>query len=343
MTRVVDLYIDHEIIKSEKRYVSESDNDKSDPISFKSFSINWYVDGKIKGYDKILTNSAGRSFIRNSYIRIIRKIMSQNQNSIINVITPEKNDYLDIYKSVSKKSFLTYVELNDENTIMEYIHLTSKIKANTLSYKTTHTANNLFPSEEISFSTIMKSARKDYYVATDASAVSYNDNNVSSAVCVSEEGQMYRELIKINDVNLAELKAISLAVEKFASRERNLIIFSDSLTAISKISSFNPDKSTCIEYDIIKPIYDAMNDGYCITIRKVKGHSNHHMNNAADAIAVASIARFRNQEKKKNRIPQKQTTASAIMSMMRSLHGKEFIANKKVVVHKNSATMIDIN
>ena len=84
--------------------------------------------------------------------------------------------------------------------------------------------------------------------------------------------------------NVAELKAIKAGLEALTIKDKPIIIYSDSAYCIGLFTKdWNPTKNL----ELINEIQTLINTFDNIEFVKVKGHSNNHGNNRADALAVA--------------------------------------------------------
>jgi ribonuclease HI len=86
--------------------------------------------------------------------------------------------------------------------------------------------------------------------------------------------------------NQAELLAVQLGLEKIVKdRDKaNVTIYSDSQYAIGCLS--NPHWRPKINVELIHQIKQLMTEFNSVTFVKVKGHSNHIGNDAADSLAT---------------------------------------------------------
>lgn len=134
----------------------------------------------------------------------------------------------------------------------------------------------------------MKRVLPEFHVSVDAS---YNsDTRKSSAVCVSQNGEVWRKHVSDNrGISYAELEAIRLAVEKFAVPGRNLVVNTDCAGFFYMMAHRNWSDKNCrsIMDQIQFLMDDAAEKRAYVSFRKVKSHSGDKMHDLADRLATS--------------------------------------------------------
>lgn len=126
-----------------------------------------------------------------------------------------------------------------------------------------------------------KQFNQHIHVATDASV----REEYSASVCVTENMEVFvSEDNGLLNTNIAELEAIGLAVRTFASSDTHLVVHTDSKGAIDMLYNRKNLKSEKSE-NIVRDIYEIVNNGCAVSVTYVKGHSGNHLNSAADYAA----------------------------------------------------------
>lgn len=115
-----------------------------------------------------------------------------------------------------------------------------------------------------------------------------------------------------------------LAVEKFATPYQHLVIHTDSKCAMKKILFWNEGmkhKNT-EEYRIGRVMYQAVDKGCMITIKKVRAHADNIGNNAIDKIAYESMIhdeKSANTKRKKNNASLSRKISASINTMLEQM------------------------
>lgn len=126
-----------------------------------------------------------------------------------------------------------------------------------------------------------------FYVATDATRDPLT--NTFFVSCVTQDGEIFTESIQAKNIAEAESFGVMRAVERYSSRNVNLVVFTDSQStyiATQKLMKSNR-RFKDHQNSLVKIINDRNTLGHLITIKKVKGHSGHILNTAADESVCA--------------------------------------------------------
>lgn len=343
MKNIIDVYIQHAVSKSTPREISQGDNDKSHPIIVCGASFNWYADGKLYNKDYTCPSSKVKnSKIIRTYLTTIRELAKTNPDAFFVVHVSEYARRFNLHEKLYEIASINYVSENDMDSISDYLYNRSVIQAKKLMNDGVSYNDTIFENDKNTTYNLVKKMMPKYHVATDGSVFCNKNTQVSSSACISEDGQMHREVLNNNNIHYAELRAVWLAVNKFAKPGRNLVIHSDSALTINKIARFKEGvKTDDPSYNMVKSIHDKMNDGCYITFKKVKGHDNHIMNTAADAVAGIMLMKY----KKNNRVSTtghcNNLTHNAIQNMLKDLHGKDYCKNKIISVKEKSACVVE--
>ena len=99
--------------------------------------------------------------------------------------------------------------------------------------------------------------------------------------------------------NREEIKAILWALLNYGKYNEEVIVYSDSNYCVQTFNEwmFNwarngwikSDKNIPENLDLIQAYYDALNAGYKINLKKVKGHAGNKYNELADGLATGKV------------------------------------------------------
>lgn len=135
------------------------------------------------------------------------------------------------------------------------------------------------------------------HVGTDASASARRDG--VGIACLSEDGT-YRQdvLAHTTDVLLGELAAIDLALRTFTGHD--LVIYTDSRLAINIVEKM-PESTPSVRRQVGMRIREARAER-SITLRWVRGHSGHPLNEGADRLALHARRCFQSGIERKTQV-----------------------------------------
>lgn len=121
-----------------------------------------------------------------------------------------------------------------------------------------------------------------FYVATDATMDPMK--NLFFVSCVTQNGEVFTESLRARNIAEAESFGVRRAIERYSSRNVNLVIFTDSQsTHIASQKLMNRNRKFKDEQNkLVNTINERNKLGHLITVEKVKGHSGHILNTAAD-------------------------------------------------------------
>ena len=99
--------------------------------------------------------------------------------------------------------------------------------------------------------------------------------------------------------NREEIKAILWALLNYGKYNEEVIVYSDSNYCVQTFSNWmfswagnawvKSDKKVPENLDLIQAYYDALNAGYKINLKKVKGHAGNKYNELADGLATGKV------------------------------------------------------
>lgn len=129
---------------------------------------------------------------------------------------------------------------------------------------------------------IRKKNTVPFYVATDATVDPLK--NIFFVSCVTQNGEVFTESLHARNIAEAESFGVRRAVERYSSRNVNLVIFTDSQsTYMASQNLMNRNRKFKDEQNsLVNTINERNKLGHLITVEKVKGHSGHILNTAAD-------------------------------------------------------------
>ena len=99
--------------------------------------------------------------------------------------------------------------------------------------------------------------------------------------------------------NREEIKAILWALLNYGKANEEVIVYSDSNYCVQMFNDWmfkwarnawvKSDKKVPENLDLIHAYYDALNAGYKINLKKVKGHAGNKYNELADGLATGKV------------------------------------------------------
>jgi len=99
--------------------------------------------------------------------------------------------------------------------------------------------------------------------------------------------------------NREEIKAILWALLNYGKYDEEVIVYSDSNYCVQTFTNWmfswarngwiKSDKKIPENLDLIQAYYDALNAGYKINLKKVKGHAGNKYNELADGLATGKV------------------------------------------------------
>lgn len=99
--------------------------------------------------------------------------------------------------------------------------------------------------------------------------------------------------------NREEIKAILWALLNYGKYNEEVIVYSDSNYCVQTFTNWmfswahnawvKSDKKIPENLDLIQAYYDALNAGYKINLKKVKGHAGNKYNELADGLATGKV------------------------------------------------------
>lgn len=99
--------------------------------------------------------------------------------------------------------------------------------------------------------------------------------------------------------NREEIKAILWALLNYGKYDEEVIVYSDSNYCVQTFTNWmfswarnawvKSDKKIPENLDLIQTYYDALNAGYKINLKKVKGHAGNKYNELADGLATGKV------------------------------------------------------
>ena len=99
--------------------------------------------------------------------------------------------------------------------------------------------------------------------------------------------------------NREEIKAILWSLLTYGKSNEEVIVYSDSNYCVQTFTSWmfgwarngwvKSDKKIPENLDLIQAYYNALNEGYKINLKKVKGHAGNKYNELADGLATGKV------------------------------------------------------
>ena len=99
--------------------------------------------------------------------------------------------------------------------------------------------------------------------------------------------------------NREEIKAILWSLLTYGKSNEEVIVYSDSNYCVQTFTNWmfgwarngwiKSDKKIPENLDLIQAYYDALNEGYKINLKKVKGHAGNKYNELADGLATGKV------------------------------------------------------
>ena len=99
--------------------------------------------------------------------------------------------------------------------------------------------------------------------------------------------------------NREEIKAILWALLNYGKSNEEVIVYSDSNYCVQTFTNWmfgwarngwiKSDKKIPENLDLIQAYYNALNEGYKINLKKVKGHAGNKYNELADGLATGKV------------------------------------------------------
>lgn len=99
--------------------------------------------------------------------------------------------------------------------------------------------------------------------------------------------------------NREEIKAILWTLFNYGKYDEEVIVYSDSNYCVQTFTNWmfswarngwiKSDKKIPENLDLIQAYYDALNAGYKINLKKVKGHAGNKYNELADGLATGKV------------------------------------------------------
>jgi ribonuclease HI len=99
--------------------------------------------------------------------------------------------------------------------------------------------------------------------------------------------------------NREEIKAILWALLNYGKANEEVIVYSDSNYCVQTFTNWmfgwarnnwvKSDKKIPENLDLIQAYYNALNEGYKINLKKVKGHAGNKYNELADGLATGKV------------------------------------------------------
>ena len=99
--------------------------------------------------------------------------------------------------------------------------------------------------------------------------------------------------------NREEIKAILWSLLTYGKSNEEVIVYSDSNYCVQTFTSWmfgwarngwvKSDKKIPEKLDLIQAYYNALNEGYKINLKKVKGHAGNKFNELADGLATGKV------------------------------------------------------
>lgn len=121
-----------------------------------------------------------------------------------------------------------------------------------------------------------------FYVATDATRDPLT--NIYFVSCVTQNGEIFTESVQAQNIAEAECFGVLRAVERYSSRNVNLVVFTDSQSTYSASQKLMKSNRRYKDHQnsLVHNINERNKLGHLITVEKVKGHSGHILNTVAD-------------------------------------------------------------